>query len=117
MALASLQAAPLGLAAALFWAEGAWAARRLGPSACRPSVVRLTLALGPAFLPALFALVAFGHPSPLGLAGAYDARHVSVSRALALVLTLCRLAGRRSEREGRPGPGWLLTALALVALA
>jgi hypothetical protein len=137
MALASLQAAPLALAAALFWAEGTRAARSLGGDARLRSVGRLSLALAPTLLPALFALVAFGHPSPLVLAGAYDRRHVSVSRALellvdpnlgllpyvpltlvlALVLALVRLARRQAESEERPSQAWLLAAIALVALA
>ena len=137
MALASLQAAPLALAAALFWAEGAWGARRLGWDARLRAVGRLSLALAPVLLPALFALVAFGHPSPLVLAGAYDRRHMSVFRALellvdpnlgllpyvpltlalALVLALVRPARRRTESEERASPAWLLAAVALVALA
>lgn len=137
MALASLQAAPLALAAALFWLEGAWGARRLGWDARLRAVGHLSLALAPVLLPALFALVAFGHPSPLVLAGAYDRRHMSVFRALellvdpnlgllpyvpltlalALVLALVRLARRRSESEERPSPAWLIAAVALVALA
>jgi hypothetical protein len=137
MALASLQAAPLALGAALFWAEGAWAARRLGREPRVRSVGRLTLALAPALLPTLFALVAFGHPSPLVLAGAYDPRRLSVFRALellvdpnlgllpyvpltlvlALVLALVRLARRQAESEERPSQAWLLAAIALVALA
>jgi hypothetical protein len=137
MALASLQAAPLALAAALFWAEGAWAARRPGREPRVRSVGRLTLALTPVLLPTLFYLAAFGHPSPLVLAGAYDRRHMSVFRALellvdpnlgllpyvpltlalAFVLALVRLAKRRTEPDGRPNPAWLLAAIALVALA
>jgi hypothetical protein len=82
-------------------------------------------------------LVAFGQPSPLVLAGAYDRRHVSVSRALelfvdpnlgllpyvpltlvlALVLALVHLARRRAEAEERASPAWLLAAVALVAFA
>jgi hypothetical protein len=101
------------------------------------SVGRLTLALTPALLPTLFALVAFGHPSPLVLAGAYDPRRLSVFRALellvdpnlgllpyvpltlvlALVLALVRLARRQAESEERPSQAWLLAAIALVALA
>ena len=137
MALASLQAAPLALAAALFWAEGAWGARRLGWDARLRAVGRLSLALAPVLVPALFALVAFRHPSPLVLAGAYDRRHVSAFRALellvdpnlgllpyvpltlalALVLALVRLARRRADSDARPSPTWLLAAVALAALA
>jgi hypothetical protein len=137
MALASLQAAPLALAGALFWAEGAWAARSLGRNAGLGAIGRLTLAVAPALLPALFALLAFGHASPLVLAGAYDARHVSVFRALellfdlnlgllpyvpltltlALTLALRRLATWRAEPDRRPSPAWLLAALAFVAVA
>jgi hypothetical protein len=137
VALASLQAAPLTLAAALFWGEGVWAAHRLGRSAGLRAVGRQTLALAPALLPTVFALIAFAHPSPLVLAGAYHSRRASAFRALellfdlnlgllpyvpltlalALVLTLGRLARRGSELEGRPSPAWPLAALALVALA
>lgn len=137
IALASLQAAPLALAAALFWAEAAWAAQRLGREPRVRSVGRLTLALTPALLPTLFALVAFGRPSPLVLAGAYDPRRLSVFRALellvdpslgllpyvpltlalALVLALVRLARRRTESDERPNQAWLLAASALVAVA
>ena len=146
MAVASLQAAPLALAAALLWAEGAWVARQLGRDAGRRAIGRLTLAFAPAFLPTLFALVAFGHPSPLRLAGAYNVRHVSVFRALELVfdlnlgllpyvplaltlglmLPLLSLARRRTDTATGPGPRGaagsrspvvLLAAVALVALA
>jgi hypothetical protein len=146
MALASLQAAPLALAAALFWAEGAWVARQFGRNGDRRAIGRLTLAFAPAFLPTVFGLVVFGRPSPLHLAGAYDVRHVSAVRALELVfdlnlgllpyvplaltlgvmLPVLSLACRRTGTATGPGPrsaagsrgsAWLLVAAALVALA
>ncbi|HEX9185641.1 MAG TPA: hypothetical protein VGB87_01130 [Vicinamibacteria bacterium] len=136
MALASLQAAPLALAAAALAVEGAWAARGLDGASRRGAVVRLGPAFALALLPTLFALVAFRHPSPLVLAGAYHPRHVSLFRALellldpnlgllpyvpvtlalALGLTLARLWHGRTT-DGRPSPAWLLAGLGLVALA
>jgi hypothetical protein len=135
MALASLQAAPLALAAAVLVVEGAWAARHLEGAPRRRAVGRLALAFAPALLPVLFALVAYGHPSPLVLAGAYHPRHISLPRALellfdlnlgllpyvpvslALALGLASVRAARPKSDGPPGPGWLLASLALVALA
>jgi hypothetical protein len=135
MALASLQAAPLALAAAVLWAEASWAARR--DASPGPALVRLSLAITPAFLPALFALAKFHHASPLALVGAYEARRLSLGRALellfdlnlgllpyvpltvtlALASPLARLGGRASERPTSPGLAGLLGAVALAALA
>ena len=137
MSLASLQAAPLALAAMVLAVEGAWATRVLDGAARRRAAVRLGLAFAPTLLPTLFALVAYGHPGPLVLAGAYHPRHVTVFRALellfdlnlgllpyvpvtlalALGLTLVRLRPGRTGTDGRPAAAWLLAGLALVALA
>jgi len=135
MALASLQASPLALAAALLAVEAAWAARCLDGASRRRAVGRLALAFAPALLPTFFALVAYGHPSPLVLAGAYHPRQIALTRglellfdlnlgllphvplSLALGLGLASVRAARPECDGRPGPGWLLASLALVALA
>jgi hypothetical protein len=132
-ALSSLQAAPLALAAFLFWLEAAWVSRRLARADLWRAMRGPSLALVPVVVPALFSRVAYAHASPLALAGAFDPRNISAARvlelffdlnlgllpyvpltlALSLVFAAAQLAGRAGRASA--GVSWLVVALAATA--